>query len=54
MFIAEPDKTAAYYLDFFFVGENLVTTTIDTYGNHTNYEWLRTWRFKPGFSMDGA
>ena len=49
MFIAEPDKTAAYYLDHFFVGENLVTTTIDTYGNNTNYEWLRSWRFKPGF-----
>jgi len=49
MFAAEPDRTAAYYLDYFFVGENLVTTTLDTYGNHTNYEWLRTWRFKPGF-----
>jgi glycosyltransferase involved in cell wall biosynthesis/radical SAM superfamily enzyme YgiQ (UPF0313 family)/ADP-heptose:LPS heptosyltransferase/ubiquinone/menaquinone biosynthesis C-methylase UbiE len=49
MFIAEPDRTAAYYLNHFFVGENLVTTTIDTYGNNTGYEWLRTWRFKPGF-----
>jgi FkbM family methyltransferase len=49
MFIAEPDRTAAYYLDHFFVGENLVTTTINTYGNNTSYEWLRTWRFNPGF-----
>lgn len=49
MFIAEPDRTAAYYLDHFFVGENLVTTTINTYGNNTSYEWLRTWRFSPGF-----
>ncbi len=49
MFVAEPDRTAAYYLDHFFVGENLVTTTIDTYGNNTGYEWLRTWRFRPGF-----
>jgi len=49
MFIAEPDRTAAYYLDHFFVGENLVTTTINTYGNNTGYEWLRTWRFRPGF-----
>ncbi|MBW7990851.1 MAG: glycosyltransferase [Planctomycetes bacterium] len=47
MFIAEPDRTAAYYLDNFFVGENLVTTTINTYGNNTSYEWLRTWRFNP-------
>lgn len=45
MFIAKPDRTAAYYLDNFFVGENLVTTTINTYGNNTSYEWLRTWRF---------
>jgi len=49
MFIAESDRTAAYYLDHFFVGENLVTTTINTYGNNTGYEWLRTWRFRPGF-----
>ena len=49
MFIAEPNRTAAYYLNHFFVGENLVTITIDTYGNNTGYEWLRTWRFKPGF-----
>ena len=48
MFIAEPDRTAAYYLAHFFVGENLVTTTINTYGNNTGYEWLRTWRYKPG------
>ncbi|MHC4555826.1 MAG: glycosyltransferase [Planctomycetota bacterium] len=49
MFIAEPDRTAAFYLDHFFVGENLITTTINTYGNNTGYEWLRTWRFRPGF-----
>ena len=49
MFIKEPDRTAAYFLNYFFVGENLVTTTINTYGNNTNYEWLRTWRFMPGY-----
>ena len=49
MFIQHPDKTAAYYLCHYFVGENLVITTRNTYGNHTSYEWLRTWRFKPGF-----
>ncbi|MHC4644170.1 MAG: glycosyltransferase [Planctomycetota bacterium] len=48
MFVAEPARTAAFYLDHFFVGENLVTTTINTYGNNTGYEWLRTWRFRPG------
>ena len=35
MFLAEPDRTAAYYLDHFFVGEDLSITTIDTYGNNT-------------------
>jgi len=47
MFLAEPDRTAAYYFDHFFVGPKLAITTIDTYGNNTDYEWLRTWRFKP-------
>jgi glycosyltransferase involved in cell wall biosynthesis/ADP-heptose:LPS heptosyltransferase/Flp pilus assembly protein TadD/predicted O-methyltransferase YrrM len=48
MFAAGPSRTAAYYLCRFFVGERLVTTTRDTYGNHTAYEWLRTWRYEPG------
>ncbi len=49
LFIQHPNKTAAYFLCRYFVGENLVITTRDTYGNHTSYEWLRTWRFEPGF-----
>lgn len=48
MFLYTPDRTAAYYFDHFFVGPDLAITTIDTYGNHKDYEWLRTWRFKPG------
>ncbi len=48
MFAENPEKTAAYYLCRFFVGEKLITTTRNSYGNHTNYEWLRTWRFQPG------
>lgn len=48
IFIDRPEMNAAYYLCNFFVGEELITTTIDTYGNNTAYEWLRTWRFKPG------
>lgn len=48
MFIDNSERTAAYYFCWFFVGANLVITTRDTYGNNTNYEWLRTWRFKPG------
>jgi len=49
MFLDNPEKTAAYYYCHYFVGEALVTTTRDTYGNYTDYEWLRTWRFKPGY-----
>ncbi|MFZ3138518.1 MAG: putative sugar O-methyltransferase, partial [Thermodesulfovibrionales bacterium] len=50
MFTYNIEKTAAYYFCHYFVGENLITTTIDTYGNNTSYEWLRTWRFTPGDS----
>jgi len=48
LYINNPNKTASYYLCSFFVGEKLLITSIDTYGNHTDYEWLRTWRYKPG------
>jgi glycosyltransferase involved in cell wall biosynthesis/ADP-heptose:LPS heptosyltransferase len=48
MFMQRSEKTAAYYYSHYFVGENLVITTRDTYGNYSSYEWLRTWRYKPG------
>ena len=43
-----PDNTASYYLCHFFVGPKLVITSINNYGNHTDYEWIRTWNYKPG------
>ncbi|MGA1869476.1 MAG: glycosyltransferase family 9 protein [bacterium] len=49
MFVNHPEKTAAYYFCHYFVGEDLVTTTRNTYGNHTGFEWLRTWRYEPGY-----
>jgi FkbM family methyltransferase len=49
MFLRQPEKTAAFYWCHYFVGPDLVTMTRDTYGNHQDYEWLRTWRFKPGY-----
>jgi len=49
LFRAHTDKTVAYFYCHYFVGEDLVTTTRDTYGNHTRYEWLRVWRYRPGF-----
>jgi glycosyltransferase involved in cell wall biosynthesis/ADP-heptose:LPS heptosyltransferase/predicted Zn-dependent protease/GT2 family glycosyltransferase len=48
LFLAHPEKTAAFYHCHYFVGENLVITTRNTYGNNTGYEWIRTWRFTPG------
>lgn len=48
MFINNPEKTAAFYWCWYFVGENLVISTRYCYGENPNVEWLRTWRYKPG------
>ncbi|MCC5823302.1 MAG: FkbM family methyltransferase [Phycisphaerales bacterium] len=48
MFAEHPDATAAYYHCHYFVGPDKVITSANTYGNHTDYEWIRTWRFTPG------
>jgi ADP-heptose:LPS heptosyltransferase/glycosyltransferase involved in cell wall biosynthesis len=48
MFLSTPEKTASYYYCRFFVGTDLIVTTRGTYGNRTQYEWLRTWRYRPG------
>lgn len=48
MFVANPDKTAAWYWCWYFVGENLVISTRNCYAQNPQQDWLRTWRFKPG------
>jgi glycosyltransferase involved in cell wall biosynthesis/cyclopropane fatty-acyl-phospholipid synthase-like methyltransferase len=48
MFVNNPDKTAAWYWCWYFVGENLVISTRNCYAQNPQQEWLRTWRFKPG------
>jgi hypothetical protein len=48
MFIDNPDRTAAFYWCWYFVGENLVITTRNCYAQNPRREWLRTWRYKPG------
>jgi hypothetical protein len=50
MFIDDPSRYAAFYWCIYFVGPKLVLTTRNGYGNNPNMEWVRTWRFKPGFS----
>jgi glycosyltransferase involved in cell wall biosynthesis len=48
MFIAEPDRTAAYYWCWYFVGPRKVIGTRHNYAQNPHQEWLRTWRFEPG------
>ncbi|MEH2312106.1 MAG: class I SAM-dependent methyltransferase [Nostoc sp.] len=48
IFINNPDKTAAFYWCWYFVGEKLIITTRNCYAQNPQQEWLRTWRFKPG------
>lgn len=48
LFLAHPEKSAALFFCRYFVGPNLVITSRDTYGNNSNYEWLRVWRYQSG------
>jgi len=48
MFIYHPEKTAAFYWCWYFVGEKLVISSRNCYAQNPAQEWLRTWRFKPG------
>ncbi|HEY9619558.1 MAG TPA: glycosyltransferase family 1 protein [Crinalium sp.] len=48
LFINNPDKTAAYYWCWYFVGERLVISSRNCYTQNPKQEWLRTWRFEPG------
>ncbi|AFY56299.1 glycosyltransferase [Rivularia sp. PCC 7116] len=49
LFIKNPEKTAAFYWCWYFVGENLLISTRNCYAQNPQQEWLRTWRFKPGY-----
>jgi glycosyltransferase involved in cell wall biosynthesis/predicted O-methyltransferase YrrM len=48
MFIENPDKTAAFYWCWYFVGEKIIISTRNCYAQNPRQEWLRTWRYKPG------
>lgn len=47
-FLAEPERGAAYYWCWYFVGPDKVISTRYNYGQNPGVEWLRTWRFRPG------
>lgn len=48
LFLAEPDRTAAFYWCDYFVGERLVISTRYGYAQNPVREWLRTWRYRQG------
>ncbi len=48
MFIDEPNKTAAFYWCWFFVGMENIVSTRHCYSQNPSFEWLRTWKFEPG------
>jgi glycosyltransferase involved in cell wall biosynthesis len=48
MFVENPEKTAALYWCWYFVGENLVISSRNCYTQNPQQEWLRTWKFRPG------
>ncbi|MBE9007106.1 glycosyltransferase family 4 protein [Fortiea sp. LEGE XX443] len=49
MFIEHPEKTAAFYWCWYFVGEKIVVSSRNCYSQNPQQEWLRTWRYKPGY-----
>lgn len=48
MFASQPDKTAAFYWCWYFVGKDLVISTRNGYAQNPEQDWLRTWRYHPG------
>jgi len=57
LFLDRPQKTAAYYSCWYFVGEQLAIDSRNSYSPNALAEWpqqawLRTWRFNPGFRWE--
>jgi hypothetical protein len=48
MFLAEPDRTAAFFWCHFFFGPDRIISTRNCYAQNPRMEWLRVWRFSPG------
>ncbi len=48
LFLEQPERTAAFYWCYFFVGPDKLVSTRNCYSQNPAYEWLRTWRFRPG------
>ena len=48
LFIDEPERTAAYYWCHFVPAPGAVVATRYNYSQNPAFEWLRTWRYRPG------
>ncbi|MBD2311559.1 FkbM family methyltransferase [Desertifilum sp. FACHB-1129] len=49
MFVENLEKTAAYFWCWYFVGEKLIISTRHCYAENPAQDWLRVWRYKPGY-----
>jgi hypothetical protein len=52
LFLAFPEKTAAWFWCHYFVGPKLVVSSRNCYSQNPAYDWLRVWRYRAG--MDWA
>lgn len=52
LFLAQPDRTAAYYWCHYVAAPDTVVATRYNYAANPEYDWLRTWRFRPGDRWD--
>ena len=51
MFLQARDRTEANFYCRYFVGPDIITVGHGCYGNNTDYEWKRVWRFQPGMTF---
>jgi len=49
LFLRNPDRTAAWYNCRFYVGPHLIVMDSESTGHRLTENWLRTWRYKPGY-----
>ena len=48
LFQRNPERTAAYYWCWYYVGPGKIVSTRYNYAQNPKQEWLRTWRYSPG------
>ena len=50
LFMQNPSRTAAYYWCLYYVGPDKIVSTRCNYTQNPKQEWLRTWRYTPGYA----